>query len=122
MRGSSPRKTTCNRLPRTVLLESPCRSSRSLGDEGPKLVGAARRDHAAEAGGPDRLVAELLAPRPQPARRMMKRMLVSEAHRAVHLMGDRSAGAGRLAAAHLGDRHLADGDIRKRAGLGGGVC
>src|SRR5271156_4532909 len=59
-------------------------SSSVLSDEGPKLVGAGRRDHPAEALGPDRLVAELLAPRPQPARRMVQRMLVGEAHRAVH--------------------------------------
>ena len=35
-------------------------------------------------------------------------MLVGEAHGAMHLMGDRGTGAGRLAAAHLGDRDLAD--------------
>src|SRR5216684_1311880 len=79
-------------------------SSRCLGDEGPELVGAPFRDHPPEARGPHRLVAELLAPRPQPARRMVQRVLVRKPHRAVHLVGDRSPGAGRFAAAHLGDR------------------
>ena len=58
-----------------------------------------------------RLVAELLAPRPQPARRMVQRMLVGKAHRAMHLMGDRRAGAGGLADPHLGDRHLGGGEF-----------
>src|ERR1700736_6728248 len=43
------------------------RAVRSVGDEGPELGGAVRRDHPAEALSPHRLVAELLAPRPQPA-------------------------------------------------------
>src|SRR5271155_650287 len=42
-------------------------ASRSFGDKGPELVGAALCNHPPETGGPDRLVAELLAPRPQPA-------------------------------------------------------
>src|SRR5947208_14156901 len=64
-------------------------ASRSCGDEGPEPVGAALCDHTAEARGPDRPVAALLAPRPQPARRMVQRVLVGKAHRAVHLMGNR---------------------------------
>src|SRR5277367_766610 len=51
-------------------------SSSVLSDEGPQLVGAGRRDHTAETLGPDRFVAEFLAPRPQPACRMMQRMLI----------------------------------------------
>ena len=47
--------------------------------------------------GPMRLVAEFLAPGPQPPRRVVQRMLVGEPHRAVHLMRDRGAGAGGLA-------------------------
>src|SRR3984893_4406567 len=96
-------------------------TSRVLGDEGPELVGAARRDHLAETLGPHRLVAEFLAPRPEAPRRMMQRMLVGEAHRTVHLVGDSRPGAGCLAAAHLGARHLGDADLRPRAGLRGGV-
>src|SRR6266446_4058342 len=96
-------------------------TSRALGNEGPELVGAVRRDHPAETLSPHRLVAEFLAPRPEAPRRMMQRMLVGEAHRTVHLVGDSRPGAGCLAAAHLGDRHLGDGDLRARAGLRGGV-
>src|SRR5271155_1520476 len=96
-------------------------ASRSCGDEGPEPVDAALRDHPPETRGPDRLVAELLAPSPQAARRVVQRVLVGEAHRAVNLMGDRRAGAGRLAAAHLGDRDLTDRDVRARARLGGSV-
>src|ERR1700724_3368265 len=70
--------------------------SRALGDEGPELVGAARRDHPAETLGPHRLVAEFLAPRPEAPRRMMQRMLVGEAHSTVHLVADSRPGAGCL--------------------------
>src|SRR5690242_1243682 len=48
-------------------------ASRSLGDERPELVGAVFGDHPAETGGPHRFVAELLAPRPQPACRVVQR-------------------------------------------------
>src|ERR1700732_2501630 len=95
--------------------------SRSCGDKGSELVGAALRDHPPETGSPHRLVAELLTPRPKPARRMMQRVLVCEAHCSVDLMSDRRAGAGRLAAAHLGDRDLADRNFRARARLRGSV-
>src|SRR5436305_11376051 len=53
-------------------------ASRSCGDEGPELVGAALCNHPPETGGPDRLVAELLAPGPQPAGRMVKRVFVGK--------------------------------------------
>src|SRR6266852_8097646 len=79
-------------------------ASRSLGDERPQRVGAALGDHMAELGGPVRLVAEFLAPRPQAARRMVQRVLVGKAHRTMHLMGDSRAGPGRLADPQLGDR------------------
>src|SRR5580704_15199582 len=69
-------------------------SSRSLGDEGPERVGAPRRDHAAKPLGPEGLVAEFLAPAPQPPGRMVQGVLIGEAHRAMHLMRDRGAGAG----------------------------
>src|SRR5262245_20411340 len=95
-------------------------ASRSLGDKRPQLLGAAFHDHPPEARGPDRLVAELLAPRPKPARRVVQRMLVGEAHRAVHLMGNRCTRPGRLAAAHLGNRDLADRYIERLACFGGG--
>src|SRR5439155_4273926 len=97
------------------------RASRTLGDEGPELIGAVRRDHPPEACRPYRLIAEFLAPRPQPACGMMQRVLVGEAHRTMHLMGDRCPGAGGLAAAHLGDRHFADDKLQPGASLGGGV-
>src|SRR6516162_1178211 len=47
-------------------------SSRTLGYEGPELVGAVRGDHAPQALSPHRLVAELLAPCPQSACGMMQ--------------------------------------------------
>src|SRR5437868_11614583 len=53
-------------------------ASRSCGYEGPELVCAVFGDHPPETGGPYRFVAELLAPRPQPARRVVQRVLVSE--------------------------------------------
>src|SRR6185312_548820 len=100
-------------------------TSRSRGQEGPQLVGAGAGDHVADADGPIGFVAEFLAPRPQPARRMVERVLVGEAHRAVHLVGDRGAGAGGLADAELGDRAFGDGPLGGDAvggdGLGGGV-
>src|SRR6516164_2834328 len=118
-RPRSGRFEECTALTRGVTKS--VRSSRTLGDEGPELVGAVCGDHAPEALSPHRLVAELLAPRPEPPRRMMQRMLVGEAHRPMHLMGDRRPGASRLAAAHLGDRHLREADFRPGAGLGRGV-
>src|SRR5207249_145973 len=78
-----------------------------LGDKRPQRIGAARGHHVAELDPPMRLVAEFLAPRPQPARRVVQRVLVGKAHRAVHLMRDCRAGPGRLADPQLGDRHLA---------------
>src|SRR5713226_2294814 len=72
-------------------------ASRSLGDERPQRVGAALGDHMPELGGPMRLVAELLAPRPEAARRMVQRVLVGKPHRALRLVGDRRASPGRLA-------------------------
>ena len=48
---------------------------------------------------------------PQPPRRVVQRVLVGEAHRAVHLMRDRGAVAGGLADPHLGDRDLGLGRL-----------
>ena len=42
---------------------------------------------------------------------MVQRVLVGEAHRAVHLMRDRRADAGGVAAPQLGDRHLRGDDV-----------
>src|SRR5580698_5103897 len=58
-------------------------ASRSSRHERPQLVGAGGGDHAAEALGPQRLVAEFLAPAPEAPRRMVQRVLVGKAHRAV---------------------------------------
>src|SRR3954468_6976041 len=60
----------------------------------------------AEKFGPMRLVAELLAPGPETPRRLMQRVFVGEAHRAMHLMRDRGAVAGGLADPDFGDRDL----------------
>src|SRR5262249_51519665 len=95
--------------------------SRSCGDKGPELVGAVRCDHPAETGGPDRLVAELLAPRPQPAGRVVQRVLIGETHCTMYLVGNSRTGAGGLATPDFGDRDLADRDRRKRACFCGSV-
>src|SRR3990172_4851076 len=55
---------------------------------GPERIGALRRDDAAQAALPVGFVAELIAPRPQPARVVMQVVLACVAHRAVHLMRD----------------------------------
>src|SRR5258708_15566347 len=94
-----------------VMVSSRSPGLRALGDERPQRVGALGGDGAAEALGPQRLVAEFLAPAPQPPGRMVQRVLVSEAHRAMHLMRDRRAGAGRVADPQLGDRHLGGDDL-----------
>src|SRR4051794_32124474 len=72
-------------------------ASRSRGDGRPQRVSACGRDHAAEAHGPESLVAEFLAPRPEPARRVVQRVFPGEADRAVHLVGNGGAGRGGLA-------------------------
>src|SRR5947207_1643256 len=45
----------------------------------PQLVGAARGDHVAELDGPVALVAEIVAPCPQPARETMQHVFMGEA-------------------------------------------
>src|ERR1700733_7940344 len=80
-------------------------ASRSSCHERPQRIGAGGGDHAPQPLGPQRLVAEFLAPTPEAARRMVQRVLVGKAHRAVHLMRDRCAGASRVADPQLGDRH-----------------
>src|SRR5665213_726903 len=94
--------------------------SRSLRHERPQRVGALRRDHAAQALGPQRLVAEFLAPAPEAARRMVQRVLIGKAHRAMHLVRDRGPRAGRIADPQLGDRHLGGDDVAGDAVLGNG--
>ncbi len=50
------------------------------------------------------LVAEFLAPRPEPPCRVVQRIFLGEAHRAMHLVGDGGAGGGCFADAQFGDR------------------
>src|SRR5262249_58194827 len=50
--------------------------------------------------------AELRPPRPEPPGREVQAVLVREPDGAVDLMGDTRPDAGRLAHAHLGDRHF----------------
>ena len=60
---------------------------------------------------------------------MVQRMLVGKAHRAMHLMGDRGAGSGRLADPQLSDRDFGRGQLaakpvagdRLSGGIGGGA-
>src|SRR6058998_846470 len=68
----------------------------SCGQLGPERVGAALADGAAELDGPVALAAELGAPRPEPPRRELQRVLVRESDRAVRLMRDRRADPRRL--------------------------
>src|SRR5213082_1986045 len=86
----------------------------ALRQERPELLGALLGDQLAEPPGPQRLVAELLAPGPQPARRMMQRMLVGETHRAMHLMRNRCAVGGSFADPHLGDRDIEESPLACR--------
>jgi hypothetical protein len=54
------------------------------------------------------ILAELIAPRPQPARQEMQTVLEGEADRAMHLMGDGSANAGSLPRPRLPRRDRQD--------------
>src|SRR5271165_1227699 len=96
-------------------------ASSVLSDKGPQLVGALGRDHPPEPGRPHCLVAELLAPAPQPARRMVQGVLIGKAHRAMDLMRNRRPGAGRFAGAHLGDCNLSGAELRTGTGFGGEI-
>src|SRR4029453_19557857 len=88
----------------------------SSGQVRPQRVGAALGDRAPELRRPLALAAEFGAPRPEPARRELQRVLVREADRAVHLMGDRGADARGLA-----DPHLGDGDLERGIAAVGGA-
>ena len=81
----------------------------------PERVGAPLGDGAPELGRPVAFAAELGAPRPEPARHELQGVLVREADRAVHLMGDLGADARRLA-----DPHLGDGDLERGIAAVGG--
>src|SRR3954464_13721487 len=84
----------------------------------------------AEKFGPMRFVAELLAPRPETPRRLVQRVFVGEAHRAVHLMRNRGAVAGGLADSDFGDGDLGLGRLvadamvgdRLRRTIGSSAC
>ncbi len=76
---------------------------------GPEGVGTARGDVPAQLAGPVALAAELRAPRPEPPRGEVERVLVGEADGAVDLMRDAGADAGRLAGADLGHGHVERG-------------
>src|SRR6266545_6660686 len=88
----------------------------------PEGVGAARRDLAAEGGGPISLGAELGPPGPEPPRDEVQRVLVREADGAVALVRDTRAEARRLTGADLGDGDVERGIARvhgREAALGG---
>ncbi len=76
------------------------------GKKRPKLIGAALGDKLAELNCPLALIAEIVAPGPEPLGEAMQNMLLGETNGAVHLMGDRRAFAGGLAGPDLGGRHL----------------
>src|SRR5437660_1292417 len=78
----------------------PCRQ------HGPQAVRTLGRRQVAELHRPEALVAEIVAPGPQPAREAMQRVLLREADGAQHLMGDRRTLAGRLADTDLGGSRL----------------
>src|SRR5687767_5708497 len=80
---------------------------RSAGGEvGPEGVGAAGGHGGAELARPRALAAELRAPRPEPARGEVERVLVREADGSVRLVGDPRTDAGGLADADLRHRDL----------------
>src|SRR5205809_5164873 len=83
--------------------------SEACGEIGPERVGTARGDAATQLHRPATLAAELGAPRPEPARREVERVLVREADRAMHLVHE----AGRNARG-FADPHLGDGDLEAR--------
>src|SRR5262245_21752398 len=70
-------------------------------DEAPQSVGALRRDLAAQAARPPGLAAELVAPGPEAARRVVQRVFLRETDGAMHLVRDRGADARRLSCADL---------------------
>src|SRR5688572_11062408 len=72
----------------------------------PERVGAARGDGLTELARPRTLAAELGAPRPEPPRGEVERVLVGEADGAVRLVREAGADAGRLAHPDLRHRDL----------------
>ena len=84
-------------------------------DQRVELVGADADDHLAQGPARGPLVAVLAAPRPQPARKVVERVLARHAHRAVGLVGV----AGRVARGLVGEQ-LGRGDLEpRRSRLGG---
>src|SRR5688572_24397571 len=68
-------------------------------DARPQPVRAAGGDGRAEPARPPGLAAELVAPGPEAARRVMQPVLLRKADRAMHLVRDAGADAGRFAGA-----------------------
>src|SRR5262249_56428169 len=102
----------------TRTLRSLIQHGSSCGQMRPERGGPALGNRAPELDRPVALAAELGAPRPQPARRELQRVLVREADRAVHLMRDRGAHAPRFS-----DPDLRDGDLERGiAAIGGAEC
>src|SRR5579864_552366 len=73
-------------LPKRFLFAA--RNGSTRREERPEPVRALRRHEAAELRCPEALVAELVAPGPEPPREMVQAMLVGEADRAMHLVHD----------------------------------
>src|SRR5215472_17599442 len=70
----------------------------------PQIVVAARGHEIAQRDRPVTLVAEIVAPGKKPQREAVQDVLLGEADRAVHLMGDRHALLRRLGASYFGGR------------------
>src|SRR5918996_1876619 len=122
-RPSRPRARPTRRFAKSMAVRAPS----ALGEIAPERVAAARGHAAAELDRPRALAAELRAPRPEPARGEVQRVLVGEPDRAVRLVREPRALAGRLAHADLGDRGLearvasvrrAKRELRRDAGRG----
>src|ERR671919_1353496 len=92
-RPSRPRARPTRRFAKSVAVRGPS----ALGEIAPERVAAARGHAAAELDGPRALAAELGAPRPEPARREVQRVLVGEADGAVRLVDETRAHARSLA-------------------------
>ena len=76
----------------------------------PQRISTGRRHVMADKAVPRRLIAELIAPGPQPPRQEVQAVLVREADSAVHLVGDAGTNAGGLSRARLAGRYRQQAD------------
>src|SRR6478672_6361683 len=112
---SGGRRTGSNVNSVPICLSSPFRQHR------PQFLGTLGGDQMPKLHRPEALVAEVVAPGPQPAREAVQRVLLCEADGAQHLMGDGGALGGGLADADLGGSRLEEHGLVERRRIGDGV-